>query len=282
MAQKSRDYCITWNNYTQENYATILALDVRYMVVGKEIGKSGTPHLQGYIYFENPISFKSCQKKLSGAHIEPRSPNSTPEQAATYCKKDKDFIEKGECPVQGKRTDVLVVREQLALGNGMRGVIKVAQNLQSIKIAECILRYEEPKRDWLTNIIWYWGSTGTGKSKKAHQDWKDIDFYRKTSNTGKWWDGYDAHTHVLIDDYVFPESVAEYKNWLDIFDRYSTTIQTKGGTRQFLPTHLIVTSSLNPVDALAHFEQKGHELLRRLHKIYQFTHEEIIETRIIW
>lgn len=280
MSSKVRDYAGTWNNYTQENYDAVVALDTRYLIVAKEIGDGtddvplGTPHLQFYIYFDSPRSFNSIQKLIKGAHFEPRYAKSTPEQASNYCKKsDPDYFERGDLPKQGKRTDVEIVRDQLQAGGGMRGVVKVATNLTSIRIAEMILKYEEPKRDWVPVIIWYWGATNTGKSRQAHEDFKGHDFYRKTSNSEKWWDGYDAHPYVIIDDFVFPENckVQDYKNWLDIFDRYSCQIQTKGGVRQFLARKIIVTSSRNPYVALAGHEQGGAEFIRRISEIREFT-----------
>jgi len=273
MCSKSRDYCLTWNNYTTENYDALLALETRYIVIGKETGESGTPHLQVYFYFDNPRAFKAVQKELRGAHLEPRSVNSTPAQAAIYCKKDEDFFERGDIPKQGKRSDVEIVRDQLQAGNGMRGVVKVATSLASIKIAEMILKYEEPQRDWQPKIMWYWGLTETGKSRQAHAEFAGKDFFRKTSNTEKWWDGYDAHENVIFDDFVFPQNITEYKNWLDFFDRYSCVIQVKGGTRQFLAKTIIVTSSRNPYLALSGFEQNGKELLRRISSVTEFTKE---------
>lgn len=270
MTTKFRDYCVTWNNYTDENYKALVALETQYIVIGKEIGESGTPHLQAYFYFTSQRSFKSLQKQLFGAHIEPRMAKSTPAQAATYCKKDGDFFENGVLPEQGKRNDVELVRDQLKQGNGMRGVVKVATNLQSIKIAESILKYEEPKRNWKPKVTWYWGLTGTGKSLKAHQDFDGKDYYRKSSTTEKWFDGYDAHEYVIFDDFLFPESKKEYNYWLDVFDRYSCVVQTKGGIRQFLAKEIIVTSSQSPEQALKHWTQEGGEFLRRIDSILEF------------
>jgi len=274
MATKYRDYCVTWNNYTEDNYAALLALETTYLVIGKEKGASGTPHLQVYFYFPNPRSFKTTQKILHGAHIEARIANSTPAQAAAYCKKEGDFFERGECPSQGKRNDVELVRDQLKSGQGMRGVVKVATNLQSIKIAECILKYEEPKRNWKPHIVWYWGLTSCGKSECAHQRFEGQDFFRKSSTTEKWFDGYDAHSHVIFDDFLFPENKKEYNYWLDVFDRYSCVVQTKGGIRQFLAKEIIVTSSVDPVVALMGFHQAGAEFLRRIDSVYHFQKDE--------
>lgn len=263
---KSRDYCYTLNNYTQEEYETILGLDAQYQVIGKEVGAEGTKHLQGYIYFSNPRSFNAVKKLLPRAHLERTS--GTPEQASAYCKKDNDFYEIGTCPRQGKRTDVEVVREELHLGNGIRGVVRRATNLQQIKIAEAILKYEEPKRDWKPEVIWYWGLTGTGKSRTAHEDFEGLDFYRKTANTGKWWEGYDAHEFVLIDDMALGNY--EYKNLLDLLDRYECRVECKNGTRQFLAKKIIITASFPPDVMFQHEDQSGKEIIRRIDLVKRF------------
>lgn len=272
MCSKHRDYCFTLNNYTEEEYLSIRSLDCVYQVIGKEVGaKKGTPHLQGYIYFANPRAFNAVKKAISvRCHLE--AARGTPKEASEYCKKDREYEEKGDLPQQGKRTDVEVVREELANGNGIRGVVRRATNLQQIKIAESILKYEEPKRNWKPTVYWYWGLTGTGKSQKAHRDFEGTDFYRKTANTGKWWEGYDAHENVLIDDMDvnnFP-----YKNLLDLLDRYECRIECKNGTRQFLAKKIIITASICPQEMFYGESQNGAELLRRIDHIVHFRHEE--------
>lgn len=268
-SNKSRDYCYTLNNWTQDEYDRHIAFEAQYHVIGKEIGKEGTPHLQCYIYFTNPRSWNAVQKMMPRCHIEPTK--GTPKEASDYCKKDGDFIEKGTCPQQGKRTDVEVVREELAMGNGIRGVVRRATNLQQIKIAESILKYEEPKRTWKPEVFWYWGLTGTGKSRQAHIDFEGTDFYRKTANTGKWWEGYDAHENVLIDD--LDANNFPYKNLLDLLDRYECRIECKNGTRQFLAKKIIITASICAQEMFYHEHQNGAELLRRIDEFRYFPKE---------
>lgn len=269
MSSKSRDYVYTLNNYTDDEYNHFKTFECIYHVIGKEVGEQGTKHLQGYIYFKNPRSFNAIKKQFKRCHIERTA--GTPEQASVYCKKDNDFIEIGKCPEQGHRSDVDVVREELNLGNGIRGVVKRATNLQQIKIAEAILKYEEPKRDWKPQVQWFWGLTGTGKSRHAHKEFEGTDYYRKTANTGKWWEGYDAHENVIIDD--MDESNYPYKNLLDLLDRYECRVECKNGTRQFLAKKIIITASLDPETMFQHQDQQGGELLRRLDETIHFYKE---------
>lgn len=98
-----RPYCVTLNNWTEAEYQAILT-DFRkrasYFVIGKEVGESGTPHLQIYVYFKNEREFTSLKKLMPRAHIKCKYPNSTHKQASDYCKKeDMDFVEEGTHPV---------------------------------------------------------------------------------------------------------------------------------------------------------------------------------------
>lgn len=68
--QKSRGWCFTLNNYTKEDIKNLMSHKADY-VFQEETGEKGTPHLQGFIYFANAISFKSIKDKIPKAHIEP-------------------------------------------------------------------------------------------------------------------------------------------------------------------------------------------------------------------
>jgi len=89
----SRKYIITVNNYTTDNYVTML-LSFREKgwkyIVGKEIGEKGTPHLQIYIEHFNPIRFSGLQKIIPRGHILNAKGNIT--QNYIYCSKDGDFV----------------------------------------------------------------------------------------------------------------------------------------------------------------------------------------------
>ncbi|UOF80604.1 rep protein [Naiadivirus wakense] len=115
MTSKSRRFCFTINNPTNDEstkVATFLDGDrVVYGVVGREVGETGTPHLQGFVILTSPQRFAFLHTNLCArAHLEVARAKSS--KAAEYCKKDGDFDEYGELPdSQGKRSDIELFKE---------------------------------------------------------------------------------------------------------------------------------------------------------------------------
>ncbi|UOF80439.1 rep protein [Lamposivirus ageladense] len=100
-----RRYCFTLNNPTEEEIARINALEVKYIVYGHETGDNGTPHLQGFVIFNHSLQFNTVKNKL-GERVHVEATRGTTDQAANYCKKDGNYVERGEySSAQGKRSD---------------------------------------------------------------------------------------------------------------------------------------------------------------------------------
>lgn len=104
------NWCFTLNNWTQGEFDLIAQLGqsdhVEYLVVGRETGESGTPHLQGFVRFKSRQRLSAVRTMVSTrGHFEVAK--GTPHQAAQYCKKENDFEEYGTPPTvtQGKRND---------------------------------------------------------------------------------------------------------------------------------------------------------------------------------
>jgi len=273
---RSRNYVFTLNNYTDIEELSLRSLSdndhVRYVVFGREKGQAGTPHLQGYIEFSTPRSLSAAKAfpGLARAHFAVR--RGTSRQASDYCKKDGDFCEYGTLSVQGKRTDISTVRS-VALAGGMREVVLGDFNYQDIRIAEKVLSYAEPGRDSdaITRVYVFYGEAGSGKSLKAmteaFAEFGEEKVYIKKEGS-KWWDGYDAHPCVILDD--FRSSWWSLTYMLGVMDRYAFRVEFKGGMRQLRAKCIYITCISAPSDWYAHASgEPEQQVTRRIAAVQQ-------------
>lgn len=89
---RSRAYCLTLNNYLEEEYEQLKSWaqkNCEAWIIGKEIGESGTPHLQGYFNFKNPTDLNTIKSLNNKLHIE--KAKGKKEQNFKYCSKDKKY-----------------------------------------------------------------------------------------------------------------------------------------------------------------------------------------------
>lgn len=101
----SKRWCFTLNNYTQEDFDNIIltcSSNSSKYIVGKEVGESGTPHLQGY--FEYYRKIRPLSLKLSDK-IHWERAKGTKSQNITYCSKDGDFYTNFTIPKPIKTLD---------------------------------------------------------------------------------------------------------------------------------------------------------------------------------
>lgn len=100
---QSKKWCFTINNYAESEERNILDAGgdlerngIRYLVVGREIGTdNGTPHLQGYVIFNDRKRLRAV-KSILGARGHFETSRGSEVQASEYCKKDGSFSEFGE------------------------------------------------------------------------------------------------------------------------------------------------------------------------------------------
>lgn len=101
---QTRGWVFVINNPTDDDIAgvMVLALYSDYLIVGDEIGKKGTPHLQGYVHFKQPKSMAYVKDFLPRANLQVQSKDATPQDNQRYCSKDGSFVEYGTCPCKGR------------------------------------------------------------------------------------------------------------------------------------------------------------------------------------
>lgn len=273
MAARNRAWCFTINNPTDADRSAVAGVynsgAAVYIVYGDEQGESGTPHIQGYVRFKSPKALAAVQRILGGrAHLEVGRGND--QQNRDYIigpytspdgSKTKPFnelaVEFGEMQIgQGKRTDLDKVRDLVTSGANIKSIIMEASSLQSIKTAQVIMPYLEDKRMWKTKVNWLWGPTGTGKS---HTAWSEAGPEAYAPLSYKWWQGYDRHAHVVLDD-IRP-GWATFDEFLRLFDKYPLTVEYKGGSRQFQAKEIWVTAPMPP---LQFFEGVNGEAMNQI------------------
>lgn len=119
---RNRSFHFTVNNYTDDDVAELrkISSKVKYLVFGKEISSSGTPHLQGFVVFPNPRRLSSLHSLLP-SHGHWSALRTSEYRSSNYCKKEGDFEEYGVSPRetrkgQGKRSDLEAVRDLIKAG----------------------------------------------------------------------------------------------------------------------------------------------------------------------
>lgn len=233
-------------------------------------------HFQGYLRFTGPkaLSYvKSVFGDYSYVHCE--SAKGTEEQNIAYCSKEESRVsgpwEFGERAQQGKRSDIDTAREIVSNGGGMRGIIAEVGSYQAMRAGQLMLCYVEPGRDASVpkEVRWYHGRTGTGKTRAAVEEFPDA--WVSTQDL-KWWDGYDAHKVVIVDD--FRKGHCRFSDLLRYLDRYEVKVAVKGGFRQLLADVIIITCPWAPDVLFSNREGEDvAQLTRRISVVRLFGEE---------
>lgn len=270
---KSRSWCFTLNNYTEEERDVVRRIQCAYMVFGYERGDEGTPHLQGYVHFTSQKTLSAMKKIMPRAHLEMRK--GTIDQAVDYCKKEEDYEEFGTKPLsQKEKGEKEKKRWKRALEKAREGdmewldenepllVLKHRGLLLSHKILKTSpLTYDDSD----TPHEWWCGPTGTGKSRKVWDDYPG--HYQKEKN--KWWCNYTGQDTVVIEE-VDPKNMEHLADRLKVWaDRYPFPGEIKGGRIEGIrPLKIIVTSNYTPEECFE--KQNDLDPIRRRFKVTHF------------
>lgn len=267
-----RKYIFTVNNYT--NVLSHLPEELNYICYGPEIGKQGTPHIQGYCEFHSKTRFKSAKKYIdtlfgNGCWCMAMSKDATTEHNLNYtsgnCAKkgykiNPDWTEFGERMKQGERKDIAAY--QAAIDDGMSyedcyrqffAILTRYPNSYNLYKSAIIPPRTEPPM-----VLLFWGLTGTGKSSIP----KRLK-YTEVVYDGKFFSG--SAEYIYIDD-LEPKQFNR-SLFLRITHEHDTTVPIKGGWAPWRPKVIIFTSNFSP-DALFGFDQAYYS---RFSHIQEFT-----------
>lgn len=247
---QARAWVFTINNYTDEivDFLQRNELGARYLVVGRECGERGTPHLQGYVYFDTMQTRVGLSGKLRGAYVAVA--NGTPQENLAYCSKEGNYFEVGTLPTSREEA-----RKRGGQANAARwkGIIDHAEagDLDWIKSNDPHAYVQlKPRLESLYAPViapldgellheWWVGPSGSGKSRLLWELYPD--HFAKGIN--KWWDGYKHESVVAIEEWSPDNNLTaqSLKKWAD---RYPFPGEIKGGLMTRLrPQKIIVLSN---------------------------------------
>lgn len=140
----AKRWCFTLNNYTEEQISSIVPALREYCechIVAKEVGESGTPHLQGFLKFKikrRPMSVFDIKE------IHWEKCKGSDKDNEEYCSKEGEVIDK----------------------NGFKSPPKTIKRENFYLWQEKIVKIIEVPCEWdCRKIYWYYGEAGLGKTQ---------------------------------------------------------------------------------------------------------------------
>ncbi len=256
-ALPSKRWIFTLNNYTPDEEAQLTIDDVTftYMLFGHEIcPTTDTPHLQGYFELPKKLSLSSLKKIPGLIRASMRIANGSAKQNHVYCGKDGAPFEFGKPMEQGKRSDLILLKRKIDEGLSDKALWEqcfstMMRNHRAVKVYKKTISVP---RDFICNVLVFVGPTDTHKSHMAMILGKSGAFgsffvVPSTKGSGLYFDGYDDHDCILIDEMDGNRCTPTFLN--SLCDRYEFSVPVHGsGNVNFRASTIIICSNYVPKD----------------------------------
>lgn len=228
----------------------------KYVIFGKEVcPTTGKMHHQGYMEFgitKRLVALKKLDDKIHWSACR-----GSQEENINYCSKEGVVTEWGEKGQQGKRSDMLRAIEMIEEGKGDQEIIREVGTWQSARTMALLRCQMIPERKTPPLVIWIYGPTGVGKTREARKwlgDKADCVSYENGFIIGY------TGRNVLFDEF---RGTVPYHKMLQLLDRYPLTVNIKGGSCEWSPDKIVITSADGPRATWTTTEDIG-QLLRRI------------------
>lgn len=246
---KLKAWVFTLNNHCDADVLLLRGLvdsgKATFLSFGREVGDSGTPHLQGFVIFINRLRLSGVKKVLPSAHWEAKSKRSSLTECITYTQKDGDFEEFGERPLgQGHRSDLLEIQRELKSGTPVSGIADThfIQWVQYRRSFEAYADLQVQRRVCPPKVLVLEGATGVGKTRFAYEyGAREGGVWLSNDPTLQWFDGYRGQATAILDD--FDGKGASFRQLLRITDRYPVDVAIKGSFTKWIPKTIFITTN---------------------------------------
>lgn len=277
-----RHWAFTLNNYSQEdedNLGCIVPIqsnDVSYVIYGKEVATTGTPHLQGHVYVTRQHSLRKIKNVLAiEAHF---TPVRDVQRSIDYCKKDGTYREFGVPPHRAGSNKGLLEAFRATIASGITNRKELRETHPSVmarypRFAESVIRDfaegvpvpDDTLRDWQSRVVAILDQPPhkrricfvvdpLGNAGKTHlANWIEAKYeHVQVMKPGKFADmayEYDIDTKVLIVD--IPRSKCEHfqYSFLEcVKDGRLFSSKYESITKRFVSPHVLVFMNQQPDD----------------------------------
>jgi len=209
-----------------------------------EVGASGFRHWQVVVTFHRKLRLGGV-KQLYGNSCHCEATRSA--AARAYVHKDETAVpdtrfERGNLPIRrNEKPDWELVWSNAQSGNFLD--IPAAIRVQNYRTLRAIRSDFAKPIPMVRTCYFFWGPTGTGKSRRAWHE-AGVGAYPKDPSS-KFWCGYDGHRNVVIDEFRGQIGIGHLLRWLD---RYPVSVELKGSSLPLIADKIWITSNLS-VDA---------------------------------
>ena len=277
-----KNWVFTYNNPIME---PLLQSSMLYIIFGREISPSGTPHLQGYVQFEKQLRFAKAKSYLpEGCHLE--AAKGSYDSNKDYCSKDGDFKVQGVPSLTAneirKRSRDENCTEIVALHKKKVKISSITESFPSLwKDVQGLINMRHTSRTSTPKVLYIYGKSGVGKSYNTEEAIKDLglSYYFKPSGS-RWWPEYDQEDVVILEEFT---SCFTCSQFLQLCDKAPYQVEYKGGFTHFNSGHIIILSNMGHGEQYSNVRQdklpQWEAYMRRVQNyldVSAFTHEEIM------
>lgn len=283
--ERLRDFCFTdWNKEGMEFDKKKMV----YMCRSPEVTKSGKHHWQSYVYWKDACTLSACNKRLSKGRdvkVACLKAEGSAAQNAIYCgkedyikegkvklKNDK-FVEFGEMPKQGKRTDLNELIEKIKVGETSSDNVCLDQPHMYHLYGRTLMKAEEicMSKKWRTKMTkgyWIFGETGVGKSHIAYKNFHPDTHYSVPADDNGYWENYRQQDIVIFNDF---RGWLKYEELLRLVDKWPMEVKRRGRTPMpFTSKVVIITSSSQPESIYCRRQEEDQ--MDQFHRRFQIMH----------
>lgn len=256
---------------------------IDYIVVCKEHhDQTDGEHYHAYIKFNSRTVINANHLTYRGVRPNLEKVTTTAYKAVAYVKKHGDFIEEGTCTDIQKLTTqekYKLIKEKTYIEIFEMATLSLPELCKVKQIQKELIVNDWPKDGSKERqVYWFYGATGTGKTREATRimiQQYDENWVSLTGDLRTFFDPYNGEKGVIFDD-IRKGSIV-WNTLLTITDRYKTSVNVKGSRIPWLAETIIFTSPL-PFEEVFTTEKNGEraewdgleQFKRRITQIRQF------------